>query len=211
MLGGRLSHAFTTLGETRRAYVSQERALELSAPTSTMTRTLLNIDAAACSHHDGDTEQACRCTVSALTALPADCRTGRSAAVPWTCTRRSPPSTTASAPYGNYAASWPADNDGSHSGRPARSPSQWKHWPPWGVLRAPTVPTAWRRSRARPSTWPVCSASPRRLPDQDRQRGTGIAVLRQAKKPIERVRRILPADPSRACQRLLNGTEWATG
>jgi hypothetical protein len=37
---------------------SQQRALELSAPTSTMTRTLLNIDAAACSHHDGDTEQA---------------------------------------------------------------------------------------------------------------------------------------------------------
>ncbi|MEU9289151.1 hypothetical protein AB0D57_31885 [Streptomyces sp. NPDC048275] len=71
-----LSHAFTTLGDTRLAHVSQERALELSAPTSTMTRTLLNIDAAACSHHDGDTEQACRRTVNALTALPADYRTG---------------------------------------------------------------------------------------------------------------------------------------
>ncbi|MFF5611214.1 hypothetical protein ACFY65_33295 [Streptomyces cellulosae] len=47
-----LSHAFTTLGDTRPAHISQERALELSAPTSTMTRTLLNIDAAACSHHD---------------------------------------------------------------------------------------------------------------------------------------------------------------
>ncbi|MFJ5556781.1 hypothetical protein ACIQCD_04930 [Streptomyces sp. NPDC093250] len=37
------------LGDTRRARESQQRALELSAPTSTMTRTLLNIDAAACS------------------------------------------------------------------------------------------------------------------------------------------------------------------
>ncbi|MEU9471310.1 hypothetical protein AB0D78_32740 [Streptomyces avermitilis] len=71
-----LSHAFTTLGDTRLAHISQERALELSAPTSTMTRTLLNIDAAACSHHDGDTEQACRRTVTALTALPDGYRTG---------------------------------------------------------------------------------------------------------------------------------------
>ncbi|AOW91589.1 hypothetical protein KVG99_34385 [Streptomyces olivaceus] len=50
--------------------------MELSAPTSSMTRTLLNIDTAACSHHDGDTEQACRRTVDALTALPVDFRTG---------------------------------------------------------------------------------------------------------------------------------------
>ncbi|MFE2719144.1 hypothetical protein ACFXKI_46455 [Streptomyces mirabilis] len=71
-----LSHAYTTLGDTRLAHVSQERALELSAPTNTMTRTLLNIDAAACAHHDGDTEQACRRTVAALTALPGDYRTG---------------------------------------------------------------------------------------------------------------------------------------
>jgi len=71
-----LSHAFTTLGDTRRAFESQQRALELSAPTSSMTRTLLNIDAAACSHHDGDTEQACRRAVAALTALPDGYRTG---------------------------------------------------------------------------------------------------------------------------------------
>ncbi|MEU9438128.1 hypothetical protein [Streptomyces sp. NPDC048252] len=71
-----LSHAFTTLGDTRRANESQQRALELSAPTSTMTRTLLTIDGAACAHHDGDTEQACRRAVDALTALPADYRTG---------------------------------------------------------------------------------------------------------------------------------------
>ncbi|MER7178550.1 hypothetical protein ABT404_03510 [Streptomyces hyaluromycini] len=71
-----LSHAFTTLGDTRRARESQQRALELSAPTSTMTRTLLHIDAAACAHHDGDTEQACRRTVAALTGLPDGYRTG---------------------------------------------------------------------------------------------------------------------------------------
>ncbi|SFN95575.1 hypothetical protein SAMN04487980_104017 [Streptomyces sp. cf124] len=71
-----LSHAFTTLADTRRADESQQRALELSAPTSTMTRTLLTIDAAACSDHDGDTEQACRRTVAALTVLPVDYCTG---------------------------------------------------------------------------------------------------------------------------------------
>jgi hypothetical protein len=41
-----------------------------------MTRALLHIDAAACSHHDGDTEQACRRTIAALTALPEGYRTG---------------------------------------------------------------------------------------------------------------------------------------
>ncbi|MFC9932527.1 hypothetical protein [Streptomyces sp. NPDC127190] len=71
-----LSHAFTTLGDTRRARESQQRALELSAPTSTMTRTLLHIDAAACAHHDGDSEQACRQTIAALTTLPDGYRTG---------------------------------------------------------------------------------------------------------------------------------------
>jgi hypothetical protein len=71
-----LSHAFTTLGDTLRARESQRRALELSAPTSTMTRTLLYIDGAACAHHDGDSEEACRRTVAALTALPVDYRTG---------------------------------------------------------------------------------------------------------------------------------------
>ncbi|GHB28859.1 hypothetical protein GCM10010306_021560 [Streptomyces umbrinus] len=54
-----MSHVYTTLGDTRRAHESQQRALELSAPTSSMTRTLLHLDAAACAHHDGDTEQAC--------------------------------------------------------------------------------------------------------------------------------------------------------
>ncbi|WP_328983098.1 hypothetical protein OG258_53525 [Streptomyces mirabilis] len=71
-----LSHALTTLGDSRGARTSQQRALELSAPTSTMTRTLLNIDGAACSHHDGDSEDACRRTVAALTGLPDGYRTG---------------------------------------------------------------------------------------------------------------------------------------
>ncbi|MHA5051110.1 hypothetical protein [Streptomyces sp. SD15] len=71
-----LSHAYTTLGDTRRAHESQQRALELPAPTSTMTRTLLHIDSATCSHHDGDSEEACRRTVTALAALPDGYRTG---------------------------------------------------------------------------------------------------------------------------------------
>nr|WP_202512640.1 hypothetical protein [Streptomyces sp. SID3343] len=72
-----LSHAFTALGDTTRARESQHRALELSAPTSTMTRSLLTIDAATCLHHDdGDTEQACRRTITVMADLPAAFRTG---------------------------------------------------------------------------------------------------------------------------------------
>ncbi|QDN84418.1 helix-turn-helix transcriptional regulator [Streptomyces sp. RLB3-6] len=71
-----LSHALTALGDTRRARESQDRALELSAPTSTMTRSLLTIDAAACVHHDGDTEEACRRTVAVLDGLPEAYRAG---------------------------------------------------------------------------------------------------------------------------------------
>ncbi|MEV6781209.1 helix-turn-helix transcriptional regulator [Streptomyces sp. NPDC051098] len=71
-----LSHAFTALGDTRRARESQQRALELSAPTSTMTRSLLTIDAAACLHHDGDTEQACQRAVAVMSRLPDAYRTG---------------------------------------------------------------------------------------------------------------------------------------
>ncbi|WP_174703939.1 hypothetical protein [Streptomyces viridosporus] len=70
-----LSHALTALGDTRRARESQQRALELSAPTSTMTRSLLAIDAAACARHDGDTQEACRRTVAVLSGLPDAYRT----------------------------------------------------------------------------------------------------------------------------------------
>ncbi|WP_328876897.1 hypothetical protein [Streptomyces sp. NBC_00299] len=41
-----------------------------------MTRTLLHIDAAVCSHHAGDSGEACRRTVAALSALPDGYRTG---------------------------------------------------------------------------------------------------------------------------------------
>lgn len=71
-----LSHALTALGDTRRARESQRHGLELSAPTSTMTRSLLTLDAAACDHHDGDTEQACRRATTVLADLPAAYRTG---------------------------------------------------------------------------------------------------------------------------------------
>ncbi|MFD0372875.1 helix-turn-helix domain-containing protein [Streptomyces sp. NPDC127114] len=71
-----LSHALTALGDTRRARESQHRALQLSAPTSTMTRSLLAIDAATCLHHDGDTHQACRQTIDVLTGLTPAYRTG---------------------------------------------------------------------------------------------------------------------------------------
>lgn len=71
-----LSHALTALGDTRRAGESQKRALKLSAPTSTMTRSLLTIDAATCVHHDGDTEEACRRVTTVLTPLPEAFRSG---------------------------------------------------------------------------------------------------------------------------------------
>ncbi|MGW4446248.1 hypothetical protein [Streptomyces sp. NPDC004682] len=71
-----LSHALTALGDTRRARLSQQRALELSAPTSTMTRSLLTIDAATCVHREGDTEEACRRVVAVLSGLPDAYRTG---------------------------------------------------------------------------------------------------------------------------------------
>lgn len=89
-----LSHALTALGDTQRAHESQTRALELSAPTSSMTRTLLKLDAAA--HHDGDIEQACQRATAALTpSRPATARAW-SAPAPPTFTGRSPPSTTTS-------------------------------------------------------------------------------------------------------------------
>ncbi|MFF7954003.1 hypothetical protein [Streptomyces griseorubiginosus] len=71
-----MSHALTALGDTRRARESQQRALELSAPTSTMTRSLLTIDAATCIHHDGDTEEACLRTVAVMSGLPPVYRAG---------------------------------------------------------------------------------------------------------------------------------------
>ncbi|MER5201030.1 hypothetical protein ACWD3J_40805 [Streptomyces sp. NPDC002755] len=48
-----LSHAWTALGDIGRARESQDRAFVLSAPTSSMTRTLLKLDAATCVYRDG--------------------------------------------------------------------------------------------------------------------------------------------------------------
>ncbi|MFI7077147.1 hypothetical protein ACIBO1_07630 [Micromonospora sp. NPDC049903] len=71
-----LSHALTTLGETDRARESQTHALALSAPTSTLTRTLLRLDAATCQHLDGHTLDACHAATTALTGIPARYRSG---------------------------------------------------------------------------------------------------------------------------------------
>lgn len=71
-----LSHALTALGETKRARESQAHALALSAPTSTLTRTLLRLDAATCQHRDGNTLDACTAATAALTEVPARYRTG---------------------------------------------------------------------------------------------------------------------------------------
>jgi tetratricopeptide (TPR) repeat protein len=71
-----LSHALTALGETKRARESQAHALALSAPTSTLTRTLLRLDAATCQHRDGHALDACQAATAALTDVPARFRTG---------------------------------------------------------------------------------------------------------------------------------------
>ena len=71
-----LSHALTALGETDRARESQTHALALSAPTSTLTRTLLRLDAATCLHRDGHTIDACQAATTALTDIPARYHTG---------------------------------------------------------------------------------------------------------------------------------------
>ncbi|MDG4796939.1 hypothetical protein [Micromonospora sp. WMMD1082] len=71
-----LSHALTALGETNRARESQAHALALSAPTSTLTPTLLRLDAAACQHRDGHTIDACHAATATLVGVPARYRTG---------------------------------------------------------------------------------------------------------------------------------------
>jgi hypothetical protein len=71
-----LSHALTALGDTGRAHESQAHALTLSAPTSTLTRTLLRLDAATCLHREGDTLGACQAATTALASAPARHRTG---------------------------------------------------------------------------------------------------------------------------------------
>ncbi|MCZ0994329.1 hypothetical protein O1L44_16190 [Streptomyces noursei] len=71
-----LSQALTILGETKRAYATQARALELSRSPSLMTRALISIDRASCLAHDGEPEEAARVAAQAFGELPAAYRTG---------------------------------------------------------------------------------------------------------------------------------------
>ncbi|WP_059008679.1 hypothetical protein [Streptomyces specialis] len=71
-----LSQALTLLGETRRAYAHQERALELSRRPSVMTRALISIDRAACLAHDGELPEAADVAARAYGELPVSYRSG---------------------------------------------------------------------------------------------------------------------------------------
>ncbi|WP_307831200.1 helix-turn-helix transcriptional regulator [Nucisporomicrobium flavum] len=71
-----LSQALTVLGHTGRARETQTAALQLTPSTSTLTRTLLRLDAAACEHHDGRTLDACHLAVEALSDIPPRSRVG---------------------------------------------------------------------------------------------------------------------------------------
>jgi len=70
------SQALTLLGKTGLARAAQHTALELTAPASTMTRTLLLLDAAACDHRDGESLAACEAATTALTAAAGRFRDG---------------------------------------------------------------------------------------------------------------------------------------
>jgi tetratricopeptide (TPR) repeat protein len=78
------SQTLTHLGQTRRAYASQSRALELSRSPDNMQNTrngmralstaLIELDRAACLHQDGETVEACDQAQRAITALPGELR-----------------------------------------------------------------------------------------------------------------------------------------
>lgn len=71
-----MSQALTLLGETNRAYATQERALELSRAPSLMTRALIAIDRASCRAHDGEREEAAHIAAQAYAELPVSYRNG---------------------------------------------------------------------------------------------------------------------------------------
>ncbi|MDT0342908.1 helix-turn-helix domain-containing protein [Streptomyces litchfieldiae] len=71
-----LSQALTLLGETRRAYEQQERALALSKSPSVMTRALVAIDRASCLATDGEWDEAARVAAEAFGQLPPSYRKG---------------------------------------------------------------------------------------------------------------------------------------
>ena len=64
------SHALTAIGETGKASDAQTRALALTKPTSHLTRTLLQLDAAACRVKDGAVADGATAATAALTELP---------------------------------------------------------------------------------------------------------------------------------------------
>ncbi|MFJ7241805.1 hypothetical protein ACIQWB_32395 [Streptomyces olivaceus] len=87
--------------DTWLTYGEQKHHVHLSHAftTRSMTRTLLNI---------GTTAAPSRRAVARSMPSPRCPSTSapvQSGAAPWTCSRRSPPSTNASRPYGNYATS----------------------------------------------------------------------------------------------------------
>ncbi|MEV4869614.1 helix-turn-helix domain-containing protein [Streptomyces syringium] len=71
-----LSQALTHLGETRRAFASQERALELCSPSSRMAPALLRLDRALCLSKEGEVEGACGTAAGVLRGLPSEHRRG---------------------------------------------------------------------------------------------------------------------------------------
>ncbi|MFF5720220.1 hypothetical protein [Streptomyces buecherae] len=71
-----MSQALTLLGQSKRAYATQERALELSRAPSLMTRALISIDRASCRAHDGEPEEAARIAGQAYAGLPTSYRGG---------------------------------------------------------------------------------------------------------------------------------------
>lgn len=74
------SHALTIIGETRSAHDVQTRALALTKTTSHLTRTLLQLDAAACRVKDGAVADGAAAASTALTGLPAGFSSGLIAA-----------------------------------------------------------------------------------------------------------------------------------
>jgi hypothetical protein len=70
------SHALTLAAASGPAVAAQDQALALSRPTSWMTRTLLELDRAACLVRDGEAEAGAAHAVTALAVLPPTARCG---------------------------------------------------------------------------------------------------------------------------------------
>ncbi|MGW6460584.1 hypothetical protein ACWF94_32450 [Streptomyces sp. NPDC055078] len=71
-----LGNAWTHLGRTDDAWAAQRRALSAYAPTERLDPALIRIDRATCLARAGEPEEAYRIAGEALSALPADHRTG---------------------------------------------------------------------------------------------------------------------------------------